>query len=217
MNYFAHALPFLDKPYFAAGTAVPDWLSVVDRQVRVRSKHAEPLLASADPRVAAVAGGILQHLCDDRRFHDTRAFAETSLQLTAAARNILGGDPGFRPSLLGHLLVEVLLDASLVNRLPQQVDAYYRALESADAQLVQRAVNEMAPRPTERLAAMMAAFCRERILLDYREDGRLLLRLNQVMRRLKFAALPDGFAALLPDARRLIEERQEELLQGIPA
>ena len=32
MNYFAHALPFLDQPYFMAGTAVPDWLTVVDRQ-----------------------------------------------------------------------------------------------------------------------------------------------------------------------------------------
>ena len=29
MNYFAHALPFLDDPYLAAGTGVPDWLSVV--------------------------------------------------------------------------------------------------------------------------------------------------------------------------------------------
>ena len=40
MNYFAHALPFLDDdPYFVAGTGVPDWLSVADRDVRVRLKH----------------------------------------------------------------------------------------------------------------------------------------------------------------------------------
>ena len=32
MNYFAHALPFLDRPYFVAGTAVPDWLTVADRR-----------------------------------------------------------------------------------------------------------------------------------------------------------------------------------------
>ena len=29
MNYFAHAIRFLDDPYFLSGTALPDWLSVV--------------------------------------------------------------------------------------------------------------------------------------------------------------------------------------------
>ena len=79
MNYFAHALPFLDRPYFVAGTAVPDWLAVADRKVRLRSKHVEAFLDDADPYVAEVAAGILQHLRDDARFHATRAFAETSL------------------------------------------------------------------------------------------------------------------------------------------
>ena len=32
MNYFAHALPFFDRPYFVAGTAAPDWLAAADRQ-----------------------------------------------------------------------------------------------------------------------------------------------------------------------------------------
>ncbi len=216
MNYFAHALAFLDQPYFVAGTAAPDWLTVVDRPVRVRRKHAEPLLADADPQVAAVAGGVLQHLRDDRHFHETRAFAETSLALSAAARRGLGDDAGFRPSFLGHLLVEVLLDAALVARHEAEVQRYYRALEAVDALRVQGAINRMAPRPTERLAPMVVAFCRERILWDYLEDDRLLRRLNQVMRRLGFSPLPDGFAALLLPARRLIDERREELLEGIP-
>ncbi len=73
------------------------------------------------------------------------------------------------------------------------------------------------PRGTERLAPMIAAFCRERILGDYLDDRRLLLRLNQVMRRLKFAPLPEGFAGLLPWARRLIDGRRTDLLAGIPA
>ena len=62
MNYFAHALPFLDRPYFLAGTAVPDWLTVADRKVRLRSKHVEVFLDDADPCVAAVASGVLSGL-----------------------------------------------------------------------------------------------------------------------------------------------------------
>ena len=87
MNYFAHALPFLDQPYFVAGTAVPDWLSVVDRQVRVRRRHAEPLATAATPATPPIPprppwpAALLQHFRDDARFHETRAFAETTLEL----------------------------------------------------------------------------------------------------------------------------------------
>jgi hypothetical protein len=217
MNYFAHALPFLDRPYFMAGTGVPDWLTVVDRQVRVRTKHAEPLLADTDPCVAAVAGGAIQHLRDDARFHETRAFAETCLELTVRVRDALGADAGFRPSFLGHLLVEVLLDATLTAEQPARLEEYYRVLGTVDAAAVERAVNRMSPKPTERLAVMIEQFCLHRVLWDYLEDGKLLLRLNQVLRRVQLAPLPAGFVALLPEARRLVAGRRRELLEGIPA
>jgi hypothetical protein len=114
-------------------------------------------------------------------------------------------------------LVEVLLDASLVARHGPQVEGYYRALEAIDAAMVQRAVNAIAPRPTDRLAPMIVAFCRERILWDYLDDARLLARLNQVMRRVRLAPLPEEFCALFPAARRLIDGRGGELLAGVPA
>jgi hypothetical protein len=217
MNYFAHALPFLDEPYFAAGTAVPDWLSVVDRRVRVRRRHAEAFTHSAQQPLAAVARGLIQHLRDDARFHETRAFAESSLELSGAARRALGQDPGFRPSFLGHVLVEVLLDASLAARHAGQVELFYGTLSAVEPLGVQAAVNRMAPRPTQRLAAMIAAFRQQRLLGDYLDDGRLLARLNQVMRRVRFAPLPESFLELLPWARRLIDQRRDDLLAGIPA
>ena len=36
MNYLAHGFRFTDEPYFLAGTAAPDWLSVIDRKMRLR-------------------------------------------------------------------------------------------------------------------------------------------------------------------------------------
>jgi len=216
MNYLAHALPFLDDPYFAAGTGVPDWLTVVDRPVRVRSKQARPLLADDDPPTAAVAGGILQHLGDDARFHGTQTFAVTSLELTVRVRGFLQGEAGFRPGFLGHLLVEVFLDAALVAEDPARLEAYYRVLETVDAAVVEQAVNRMACRRTDRLAEMIRQFRRHRILWDYLEDAKLLVRLNQVLRRVQMAPLPEGFTDLLPDARRLVAQRKEELLDGTP-
>jgi hypothetical protein len=217
MNYFAHALPFLDDPYFAAGTGVPDWLSVVDRGCRVRVKRAEPFVADPDPCTSAVARGVIQHLRDDARFHETRAFAELSLDFTVACREALGGESGYRPAFLGHLLVEVLLDAGLIAENPKGLERYFDVLESVDAEAVQASVDRMASRPTDRLAGMIAAFREHRILWDYLEDGKLLRRLNQVMRRLGFTPLPEEFRDELAGFRRQVDQRRPELLDNVPA
>jgi hypothetical protein len=217
MNYLAHALAFLDRPYFLAGAGVPDWLAVADRPLRLRSRHAEPLRDDPDPCVAAVAGGVLQHFRDDARFHGARAFAETSLELTVRVRDALGGETGLRPAFLGHLLVELLLDAALVADDPGRLTAYYRALAAVDPGRIEAAVNRMAPRPTQRLAAFVELFRREQILWNYPEDDKLLVRLNQVMRRVGLDALPADFAAALPAARKLVSDRKDALLEGIPA
>ena len=49
MNYFGHGHRFIDNPFFLAGTAVPDWLSVVNRRVRARRRLAEPYTQDPDP------------------------------------------------------------------------------------------------------------------------------------------------------------------------
>lgn len=216
MNYLAHALPFLDDPYFVAGTAVPDWLSVVDRRVRVRRKHALPFVAEQDCRTAAVARGILQHHRDDRRFHQTRAFAELSLELSGLVRKVLGSEAGFRTAFLGHLLVEVLLDAAVIAESPEKLADYYEILEGVDAAAVQAAVNRMGPRGTDRLAALIVAFRQHRILSDYAQDAKLFARLNQVMRRVGLDPLPQRFRQVLPEARRRVAPRKDVLLDGIP-
>ncbi len=117
-----------------------------------------------------------------------------------------------RPAFLGHLLVELLLDAALIADDPARLTEYYQVLDRLDPQQIETAVNCMAPQPTRRLAAFVELFRRERVLCDYREDGRLMVRLNQVLRRVKLEPLPDGFAALLPAARTLVMERKESLL-----
>src|SRR3954465_3055885 len=97
MNYFAHGREYVHDPYFLAGTAVPDWLNVVDRSVRVRSRHAQAFLGDADPKLAQVASGIVQHHLDDAWFHGSQAFAELSLELCRLLKDGLGLDDGFRP------------------------------------------------------------------------------------------------------------------------
>jgi len=217
MNYLAHALPFLDRPYLAAGTGVPDWLAVVDRRVRIAQREAAALAADSDPITAAVARGMVQHFLDDARFHATAAFAELSMELSLRSRGLLGESSGFQPAFLGHLLVELLVDAALAEENTGCLEAYYQALESIDPQRIEQVVGKVSSRPPERLALMIAGFREHRILWDYLEDGKLMVRLNQVMRRVGFAQLPEELVGLLPEARRMVRYRLAELLEGIPA
>ncbi|MFC1757282.1 hypothetical protein ACFL2H_00740, partial [Planctomycetota bacterium] len=141
MNYFSHGHQCLDDPYFLAGVSVPDWLSVVDRKVRARSAQARPFQQSVDSQEASVAGGIIQHHLEDDWFHRTRAFSELSWQFTISIRDILPPDDGFRPSFLGHILVELLLDDALIQRNPSKLDEYYRIVEGLDVGRVAELVN----------------------------------------------------------------------------
>ncbi len=216
MNYLAHALPFLDQPYLAAGTAVPDWLAVADRQCRLRLRQARAACAGSTGVAAAVAAGIAQHILDDAQFHRTRAFVETSLELSQAARRWLNAESGLRPTILGHLLTEMLLDAALAAENPARLEAYYRALDAVDPLVVQDAVNGLSLRPTQRLAEMIRRFRQEAVLWDYLTDTRLFFRINQVLRRMGLEPLPAEFVELLPDARRQVASRIKPLLAGVP-
>lgn len=214
MNYLAHARRFLSDPYFAAGTAVPDWLGVVDRKLRVRSPKALPWIDDEDPAVSGVARGIVQHHADDRWFHETRAFAELNLTFAVRIRELLAPDDGFRPSFVGHILVEILLDDELSAERPGLLDDYYATLAAVDPEAVVRAVERIAARPAPRLAQLIPRFCAERFLYDYADDGKLLTRLNAVMRRVGLPPLPVDFCRLLPEARRDVRRRRSELLAG---
>ena len=212
MNYFAHGRPHVDDPYRLAGTAIPDWLGVVDRKVRVRPRQAATALEDDDPRVVALARGVMQHHHDDAWFHETRAFAELSMGLSLEIRDHLADFDGLRPGFLGHIVVEILLDAVLVAESPVRLEQYYDALTRVDPAVVQTTVERLSGRACPRLAEFIPRFLSERFLWDYLDDAKLVHRLNQVMRRVGLDTLPDCFLDLLPEARRRISARHLELL-----
>lgn len=214
MNYFAHGVRFLDRPYFLAGTALPDWLSVVDRQVRLRARRVEPFVSGDATPEAELAAGIMQHLRDDAWFHATPAFARVTAELTRLFRDALPPDDAHRPSFLGHIVTEMLLDAILIARDPPLLDAYYMAFAELDALRIESAVNRMARHPTDRLALFIPLFRRERFLADYQEPSRLLTRLNQILKRVTLSPLPGETESVLRAAWAIVETNAGELLPG---
>ncbi len=212
VNYFAHGLRFLDRPYFLAGTAIPDWLSVADRRVRMRERLVIPFADASGTPQAEIAAGVLQHLHDDNWFHKTRGFAELTAEVAALFRSVLGNEDGFRPGFLGHIATELLLDAALISRGDDQLDRYYSVMSTVDPNMIEDVVNQMAKNQTDRLALVILAFRHVQFLRDYVDSSRLLYRLNQVMSRVKLPGLPDEIEQVLETARQLVKTQVHTLL-----
>lgn len=214
MNFLAHGRLHLDRPYFVAGTAVPDWLNVVDRRIRARARFAEPYLDDSRESMRQVAAGVQQHHIDDQWFHRGEQFHALSMRFSLAAAELLADDEGFRPSFLGHILVELLLDAELMRRQPQLLDDYYAALDAIDAETVAGYVSEMTGKDASGLAEVVNRFRDVRFLADYSSDSGLLMRLNGVMLRVGLPLLPDHIQSLLSDARTEVAEAADPLLSA---
>ncbi len=214
MNYLAHAYQYLNQPLFMSGTGVPDMLSVVDRRVRVRSRNLKPVMQDQDGELAEIAAGIHQHLDDDRWFHATGVFNRLNLEFAQMLREADPQDTSLRPRFLGHIMIELLLDARLAEIHPGLLDHYYEVLEQVDAERIQHVINMSSANSTDQFDRFFQAFCRERFLYDYLDDDRLAYRLNQVMKRVGLPTFGDSVISLFPSMRRSVYACHEELLMA---
>ncbi len=230
MNCFAHAVRFLDDPWFMLGTGLPDWLSMADRAVRLRPRHLDALAAeTADPPLTtdhadstasddtcddttALARGVRQHWHDDDWFHASRAFHEVSSEIGVMFRRDFNTGDNFRAGFLGHIAMELLIDGVLTEHQPQALDDYYAVVESADGHRFQQLVNGFGARPTEALLPFLDRYLSEQFLRDYVDDERLLYRLNRVLARVRLPPLPHRARQVIGKGRTIVRERLPELL-----
>ena len=212
MNSFAHALPHLDDAYFAVGCCLPDWLSACDRKCRVRQKNATEFVDEADPVVSAVARGVVQHHRDDEWFHQTPIFNQLILNYAVELRKLYGNERTMRPGFVGHVIVELFLDAYLHANNPGKMDQFYELVSNVDGKQVQSAINLFATKPTDKLASEIERFRRARYLYDYDTDEGVVYRINRVFQRIKLQPLDDRIFDWMPQARKQVYENAAELL-----
>jgi hypothetical protein len=161
--------------------------------------------------VRQIGLGILQHHADDDTFHRSESFQQMEALLAKEFRRCMPNRFDHRPALLGHIVVELMLDAMLAATDTTLLNRYYAVLETVDAGLVQHAVNHMVTRKTNRLAPLITGFCRERFLDDYLTDEGLFLRLNQVLKRVRLEPMTTDALDVLATARTLLHKRGREL------
>ena len=214
MNCFAHAIPFLDEPTLVVGCCVPDWLSAADRKCRVHEQSAAQFINHRDPLVASLARGIVQHHQDDIWFHRTPIFQQLCRHLTTSLREALQGNAGHRPLLLGHVLIELLLDGWLITQYPGKLEQYYDCVQMVSSEALQDAVNLMSTKPTTRLTRYSAFYSDSRFLFDFTDDEKLLKHVNAILRHVRQDSLTDSILPWLGVARTEVYRSAHELLAG---
>lgn len=137
-----------------------------------------------------------------------------NLQFTNELRDLMHDDASMRAGFVGHISIELLLDAALIERSPSYLADYYRVLDGLEPAVVESTLEQILGRRVEHLGKLIRRFSVERFMYDYLKDERLLKRLNQVMARVGLAALPNAMLDWLPMARQAIYERADELLNG---
>ncbi len=214
MNYLAHGFRHVHDPWFVAGTALPDWVRVLDRRARVSVETLTPFADADDPRVRSLARGALRHHDDDRVFHGSAVFGETRRAVAETLRPIAREEDGHRPWFLSHLVVEVQLDASLADESPRRVDDYYAALATIAPDEIESAARVVAPDAAAGLARLVRRFVDERFVADYADPAKTVRRLDRVVRGVGQPPLPASLADAMPAARALVDARRDELAAG---
>jgi hypothetical protein len=207
VNYLAHAAAFLaaaDTPddglvaWRVAGTSLPDWLRVVDKRARLRPEVLDGVFVDDDARFAALRDGARRHHDDDLRFHADDAFDAVAADVAARLRAL---DPALRASTLGHVLVEMLLDATLMARRPALIDRYYEVLDGLDEAHIAAFARRATGRPLEHAEHLIDRFRRSRFLFAYRDDDGLLDCLVGVCRRAGLQPPPSSSRPVIAAAR----------------
>ena len=212
MNCFTHALPYLDDAWKTAGCCIPDWLGAVDRKCRVRERKATPFIDHKDPVVAAIAQGIVHHHQDDHWFHTNQTFQELNINFAIELREILDGERGMRTGFVGHVLIEMFIDAWLHDKHPGKLEFYYQQLESIDPEKIQDVVNLFASKKTDKLASAIEGVIKDRYLFDYTDDSKTLYRINRVLSRIGLETIDDRVFDWMKDARKRVYDRVPDLL-----
>lgn len=195
---------------------MPDWIRVVDKRTRVRSKTVRSFLEVKADRsgttTLAFCHGILQHHADDDWFHNTQTFLALNVRFASELRELMDDDASMRAGFVGHIAIELLLDAVLIQRSPSDLAQYYRILDSLDHAFIESTLEQILGRPVPNVAKLIRRFAIERFMYDYLDDVRLLRRLNQIMSRVNLPPLPDTILHWLPKARQVVLQSSDALL-----
>jgi hypothetical protein len=185
LSHYYHEFPCGD-PHFVGGLILPDILSNYSyRAGRVVKLHPWRLSTPATPVQEGLTAGVKRHYAVDEAFHDSAYFARQthfieeyikSRPFTCFPRRIYA---------IAHVMLEIILDRSLMSRQPELTDGFYDQISAVSIKEISALMqNNAHPLDANGVGAHFEEFRRARFLYDYVDDHRLTGLLGRINSRL---------------------------------
>ncbi|RZK48327.1 MAG: hypothetical protein EOO99_10590 [Pedobacter sp.] len=186
--YFEQQSP---QPYQACGMLLPDLVKNAKYSGNLRP-HKHPELFDRKESLKALLIGWKRHLKVDLIFHQAPFFVLHSAQLKEALKPLLVDTP-IRPSFLGHIGLELLLDHLLVRDNKIHIPAFYEALDEVEKPILNEFLVLSGLTDTDAFFSFLDQFKSSRYLFSYQK----LENISYALRRICLRLWPSDF----PEAR----------------
>ena len=206
LSHYYHEQP-CDDPYFAAGLMLPDILSNYSHRAGTVVKLLPWRMAKPQTaELSALVAGIKQHYAVDGAFHPSDFFEENTHFIRRLITNYPFTCFARREYAVAHILLEIILDRSILRHSRKVCDLLYALLHQVDQEYVEVLLTQNGHIGHACGAAgHFDRFRVQRFLYDYMDDHRLVELLGYINRRLGNPPLTDNDRLHLKDLIYAIE------------
>ena len=183
MNYLTHYYFNTRQPALSSassefhfGAALPDILSVYDRNLRF---HPSAIRTTQNE----LWHGILNHLEMDAFFHRSDFFNNSYEEIRVILTQTVPEELNIRPFFLAHVLVEILLDHLLLVQSEDLGRRFYASIGSVDVQEMTRLLEAFFLRRLDGLEELINKFLVTRFLESYIDINNLIYPINRMLTR----------------------------------
>jgi len=213
MNFIAHF--YMDRhvgdSLFFVGVSTPDWVSIFNRNVRVKENHL-PLIMENDatPEELSFYNGVLRHLEVDRVFHSSAFFVRETRHISELFARHLGNQQVPRSFFVAHVIFELVLDKVLIQSDPSLLPSYYRHLENYDLDYLVQLTEWITSTPLPAYDGFLKKFITKKYLYQYLYWDHLIYVLRRILERVH---IYDTDYLYSPGFMRVLEEYEAGLTQ----
>lgn len=213
MNFIAHFYvdKHVDDGLFFVGVSTPDWVSIFDRNVRVKANLLPLIMENeATPAELSFYNGVMRHLEIDRDFHSSEFFAFETQEIMRLIDRHLGKERVPRSFFVAHVLFELVLDKVLIQSEPSLLPTYYRHLESCSLKRMVQLTEWITSTPLPGYDAFLQRFIAKRYLYQYTDWDHLIYVLRRILERVRLRQVEYLYE---PAFMRVLQEYEEGLIE----
>ena len=195
MNFLSHGLLVrrTGSSHVLVGSALPDLAPLADRRLRLTDRRLRDLEELGATELVA---GCRNHRAVDRAFHHGEPF-HTARKAVEALLDVDDGPRAPIPlGMLAHMLVEVGVDAELLQRYPTFArETYPHAFDTYDWPALMQLLRTVCDHPTTALEDLVSRFDSGAFLLSYDTDEGVIDRMAGMAMRLGRGPMDDAAGA----------------------